>query len=1755
MYISELENATGNEKSLSENENSSTADEKVIKTPEEARQQQPAPMDGESQVKPEAASDRGSAVTTTALVPSKQHTVQTPPIELNIPGDRDSSGGSQLRTSKEAAMTVDLDPKVKSSDISLSLKDVIPDTEDDSKTVLESSLLKTCSDLAKATIPSNSPSSSTSKVLEVKTLKSGEENKNNLPTPESALSIDNKGLPVLTAEKSADESQTSDSQNTQIAQVTIATTQLPSRTNSVESKLSVAVVSNSPPSVSATIMNKSISPVIKAVSSSKPVDIVTSVSVPSTVTVTTNTSAATSAGVVYTGSIPFPIVTSAVRPAVPPVCSSVSVTSAGKSVPLPSSIKKISPQFNTLKHSLAAGHAAVSSTVAPHSDKQILGVTSSIPVVSSKSNIFVTNVQSRTPTSVPMQAKVCIVTTAGNTKVAIHTLNSVAEPGNVHHVATAQRALLKPGLIQTGTKVQNAVNDNVSKGSTAMSIMIRDITKKVDSVSESSAADVKLEVLKPKSQVGLVHSEDSGKSSRDMINAKHMEKIPSLANKVVHYNLQHGPIRNPVASVIPNISHAISKSQETKKTLHDHIDSIVNASRNVNQNHSRLQAVTAVGNSKNVAVNCGPSVAALQSKVAMTAKQSEAGVVNTGDSRHPQVLSGHGGRTTGQLTANPRSNQLPATSNLDSGTATAAIQAVAAHVKATQGTASQASGTSPPEQQKRQSKGISILKPLYDKEFELDDNEMDPKVPTVPVPQKKSTQDPEASSKNVEDSSSHPKVAYDSTAFSIAQILDHAKRAMAEEKQQKESKVTTGKDRTKSTTGKGVKTPKQGKPTSVNKTVPPAAVSNPVAHDFPFNSNVHLSNFVQKSKQTPAVVNSTTHTPAHPIMAPEFHLNLTESVQKVMQAIPGSDALSPPPCPPKVVRPGSVFTKFNEDGKQDISIEDSETISQTSTTTTTTAVTTTPVVVTTVSTSVITQPLPVPDSLSLQASAPVTLHKASPSLPIVTSAVSAAAALSPGSRTITIASPHKTPTPSAVITRKTPTPPSAMSALRNTPTPPAAVVPSTQQVMSRKTPTPPAATVPPTLLKKSPTPVSMSQPHTNARVVSPHNTANRNTPTPPFSRNTPTPPGTSTVIHSRSPQSTPPAKEIPKVKGPGVKFEIMPQPHGASTIVVIKSDNKDPTPPPTSDATQTIILGHKDIIRKPTVSSGKADNVTVITTHKPEMLRKVAPTIIVPSSSTAASSSAITLSQISQIHKQSGAPVLTAKSQPQSQWKRVDVTTGSHVRNIVPQISRVTPVMKTVASLQSRIAQSKSITAITVVNPVKQMFVGTTVATLGTPTTASEITTSPRSAAIESSIHIKQPGVDAGVSASPVRFLVTTVKPAVTAADTKPIVHQPVRENPTVISKVDDVKPAKAEVTKTLKVEDAKPVTLTTEDIVVPVTTVSQISPKIEAIDQESNHPAKKTSRKRSADKELDKVEVEQELPNNNNKNEKTTRKSTEGHGSEEVTRPARVTRRRSRESTESQQSTANSESGRSTRSSRRRGASESSDISISSDGHNTDVRSTPSTRSSVDRSESPPRASRHSTRSSTRKRTSADREENVAAATAKAEKERSVSPVPGKGTRASKRKLVMEEAADDHDGKKAKVDAAQSDSKTSDSNENESKLRRTGAKADAAKASTTSLMKEPNTTPASRRAASRTQKVENVELADDHTYSGTRRANTRSSGNTTANAEAKDDTAHKKTSLAAKKGKFGAQIFHVMLNMFCKDTIFCQQKLAVKGR
>ena len=945
-------------------ENVSKADGKVVRMQDEGKRQQTTSAVEESQVKPEVGPCWNTAVTTAgSVVPTKGPTTQ--PIKLNTSLGTSEVTSCTTMKKKESGKASTSGParqNVKSLDVALLLN--IPDSER-GKTVKGSSFLKASigeTRTVNTNISLKTTSASVSKVLKAGIREVGEkssacdkvklvetvEPKKSLYSPENALLLDIKELPgsVLTYEKSVDERQSNGLKNTEsvrgVTGVTMTTTQLPSLTKTVESKLSVAVVSNSAPSVTTTTMNKSISPVIKAVSSSKPVDMGTIASVPSTLTVTMNTSLSNTGSVVYTGSVTSPMVSSVARPTLTPMCSNVAVTSANKPhVPLLvnstnlSQCKKIAHTLDGTKLPVRTLHSTPTlCIVTSQLDRQMSSIVS-VSNALSKPKVLVTCVQSGTVTSVPIPAKVCIVTTVGNTKFAIHTLNSVAEPGHVHHTTGAQKAVLKPASMsmQNGSRAHNSQRDDVANVNTTTSIMIRDITKKVDSQSDSSnsgasdARHTKLDLMK--FHGCAVHSEKTVQNKQlpqETVNsAKHAEKISGQSSKLVQYNLQHGQLINPAESVKPNVLHSISNIHKSKDALRDRTDSNASACKNVNQNVSRLSPILVSGNQKSVTMNGSPTTS-LQGKLPVSAEQSDIVTGSMADTRPAQTLVGQGGRTVaGQPMTTACKSQFTATSNLDSGTATAAIQAVAAHVKATQGAASQpAVTTSPPEQQKRnnQPKGISILRPLYDRELDLEDNTTDLKrtVPQIPVTEKKQISDSQTVSKKVEDNSgSHSKIAYDNTAFSIAQILDHAKRAMAEEKQQKESKATTMKEKSKSSAGKGSKQSKQAKPTAANKvavqTAATAVAPRPVAHDFPFSSNSHLSNFVQKSKQTPAVMNSTVHTPAHPIMAPEFHLNLTESVQKVMQAIPGTDALSPPPCPPKIIRPGSVFTKFSEDKK------------------------------------------------------------------------------------------------------------------------------------------------------------------------------------------------------------------------------------------------------------------------------------------------------------------------------------------------------------------------------------------------------------------------------------------------------------------------------------------------------------------------------------------------------------------------------------------------------------------------------------------------------------------------------------------------------------------------------------------------------------------------------------------------------------------------------------------------------------------------
>ena len=88
--------------------------------------------------------------------------------------------------------------------------------------------------------------------------------------------------------------------------------------------------------------------------------------------------------------------------------------------------------------------------------------------------------------------------------------------------------------------------------------------------------------------------------------------------------------------------------------------------------------------------------------------------------------------------------------------------------------------------------------------------------------------------------------------------------------------------------------------TKTNSGLKPQTVS--ALADFPRNSGAHLNNFMSKSMQSPPKMR---HNAPHPITAPGFHLDLTQSVQRVMSAIPCVDALSPPLDPPTLSLPAT----------------------------------------------------------------------------------------------------------------------------------------------------------------------------------------------------------------------------------------------------------------------------------------------------------------------------------------------------------------------------------------------------------------------------------------------------------------------------------------------------------------------------------------------------------------------------------------------------------------------------------------------------------------------------------------------------------------------------------------------------------------------------------------------------------------------------------------------------------------------------------
>ena len=239
-------------------------------------------------------------------------------------------------------------------------------------------------------------------------------------------------------------------------------------------------------------------------------------------------------------------------------------------------------------------------------------------------------------------------------------------------------------------------------------------------------------------------------------------------------------------------------------------------------------------------------------------------------------------------------------------------------------------------QQRRpsQSKGISILKPLFDRDAEpLDDPELDAVTLDITKLKCKKTTKSDGDIHNnsnatglelgmidlVAQKSSKP-------AITIKQLLDAQWRKKVEPNavgqqplphQAQENALN--KNPAAATQQQQQQHPPHATPVSLSQAISsttksalttksttagshkPQAIS--VVTEYPRNSSMHLSNFIAKSMHTPPLINS-----AHPMTAPGFADNLTQSVKKVMNAIPCTDALSPPTHPPRVNRPHSRAT-------------------------------------------------------------------------------------------------------------------------------------------------------------------------------------------------------------------------------------------------------------------------------------------------------------------------------------------------------------------------------------------------------------------------------------------------------------------------------------------------------------------------------------------------------------------------------------------------------------------------------------------------------------------------------------------------------------------------------------------------------------------------------------------------------------------------------------------------------------------------------
>ncbi|KAK2154523.1 hypothetical protein LSH36_266g01010 [Paralvinella palmiformis] len=218
------------------------------------------------------------------------------------------------------------------------------------------------------------------------------------------------------------------------------------------------------------------------------------------------------------------------------------------------------------------------------------------------------------------------------------------------------------------------------------------------------------------------------------------------------------------------------------------------------------------------------------------------------------------------------------------------------------------------------SRGISIMKPLYDRESEIEeelhlvapdsaDGSAAQKVAKTDAPIVEEVHANQLHSNQL----SNIVLPKGKSPFTIAQILEEADKQRRNQAQLKQKALlATQTDCIKpeipilndslniSQLGNktvfqvsGMVTPVKSTKTGFSLCTTPVPVKSLVPSlDFSKNASSHLANFVQKSLQTPVLFNSA----PHPITSPGFPLNLTESVKKVMNAIPRTDT-TPPPSP------------------------------------------------------------------------------------------------------------------------------------------------------------------------------------------------------------------------------------------------------------------------------------------------------------------------------------------------------------------------------------------------------------------------------------------------------------------------------------------------------------------------------------------------------------------------------------------------------------------------------------------------------------------------------------------------------------------------------------------------------------------------------------------------------------------------------------------------------------------------------------------